>query len=323
MTQTSVRPIADSPPAAPVIVRSPGKSALVRLRRDRVAVASGVILLVLVTAAAGAPLWSALYGQDAVTFHLDLLSTYDAMPLGIDGGMSGTHWLGVEPSTGRDLLMQIVFGLRTSLVIGFTGGVLATALGTVLGIVSGYATGWWSALITWFTDLVLTFPLVIFALAAVPVLTNRFFTDVPQPPAWFPFTLVITILVVFGWPYPARVIRGQVVALREREFIHAARASGAGAGHVLFRQLLPNLWSPVIVLVSMTIPAFVAGETGLSFIGLGVTEPVPDLGRTILTGNNYLQADPAFAIIPATSLLVLVLAFNLLGDSIRDALDPR
>jgi peptide/nickel transport system permease protein len=323
VTQTSVRPIAQARPAVPVIVRSPGRAALLRLRRDRVAVVSGVVLLALVAAGVGAPLWSALYGQDAVTFHLDLLSPYDAMPLGVNGGISGAHWLGVEPSTGRDLLMQVLFGLRTSLVIGFTAGVLATALGTVVGIVAGYATGWLSGLITWITDLVLTFPLVIFALAAVPVLTNRFFKDVPQPPAWFPFTLVIVILVVFGWPYPARVVRGQVMGLREREFVHAARAAGAGTGHVLFRQILPNLWSPIIVLVSVTIPSFIAGETGLSFIGLGVTEPVPDLGRTILNGNNYLQADPEFALIPATSLLLLVLAFNLLGDSIRDALDPR
>jgi len=134
---------------------------------------------------------------------------------------------------------------------------------------------------------------------------------------------LIGVLVLFGWMSTARLVRGQVLSLREREFVEAARAAGAGTTHMVFRQLLPNLWAPILITLSLSLPQFVAAEAALSFLNIGVTEPVPDWGRMIFDSAQYVQGDPAYATFPALALFVLVLAFNLFGDSLRDALDPK
>jgi peptide/nickel transport system permease protein len=309
--------------AAAIIGRSPGQLAWLRLRRDRSVVFTCTILVIFGALGVGAPLWSKLYGQDPLDNHPDLLSLHGSLPLGVNGGMSGTHWLGVEPLLGRDILMQLIYGMRTSLLVSFAAAILTTGLGVLVGIVAGYATGWLAAVINWFTDFVLAFPFLIFSLAAIPVIVNRFYGNAPEQPAWFRIAVLIFILGAFGWPYTARIVRGQVLSLREREFVEAARAAGAGVGHMLFRQLLPNLWAPILVVFSLSVPALITTEAALSFLQIGILEPTPDLGRMILYSVNYIQADPWYTFFPGFTILLLVLAFNLLGDSIRDALDPK
>jgi peptide/nickel transport system permease protein len=136
-------------------------------------------------------------------------------------------------------------------------------------------------------------------------------------------TVLIGVLVVFGWTGTARLVRGQVIALREREFVEAARAAGAGGFHILFRQLLPNLWAPILVSFSLAVPSYVTGEAALSFLGIGIVEPTPDFGRMIYDSLPYLQTDPAYVFFPGIVIFALVLAFNLFGDALRDALDPK
>jgi len=308
--------------ASAIIGRSPGQLAWLRLRRDRSVVPSAIVLGLFFVAAVLAPLIAKLYGQNPTDNHSELL-TSRSLPLGVNGGMSSAHWLGVTPQIGRDILMQLIYGLRTSLLIAFAAALLTTALGVLVGIISGYATGALAAAINWFTDFILAFPFLIFSLAAIPVLVNRIYGDNPRENPLVRIMLLIGVLAFFGWPYTARIVRGQVLSLREREFVEAAKAAGAGTGHMLFRQLLPNLWAPILVVFSLSVPALITAEAALSFLNIGVVEPTPDLGRMIFDSVGYAPSDPWFTLFPGLTIFLLVLAFNLLGDSVRDALDPK
>jgi len=313
------------PPGTPVkaiIGRSPGQLAWLRLRRDKTAIGSGITLVVLGVLAVGAPVISTLYGQNATANNPRLLDNF-GYPLGVNGGMSSTHWLGLEPGNGRDIFMQLLFGMRTSLLIAFFAALVTTAIGVTVGIVAGYAGGLVDSALNWFTDFILAFPFLIFSLAAIPIIINRVYGNNPEVSPVFRIGLLIAIISFFGWPYTTRIIRGQVLSLREREFVEAARASGAGFGHILFRQLLPNLWAPVLVVFSLAVPAYITGEAALSFLNVGVVEPTPDLGRMIYRSIGYIINDAWYTFIPGGTILLLVLAFNLLGDALRDALDPK
>jgi peptide/nickel transport system permease protein len=316
-------PVGDPTAAGKEFVgRSPGQLAWVRLRRDRTAWASGITLLVFALVAICAPLIEKVYGKgplERFTDHLDRSGN----PLGYLGGISAEHWLGIQPRLGRDIFIQIVYGLRTSLIVALTAAVLTIVLGVVIGIVAGYLGGKVDAVLSWLTDLTLAFPFYIFCFAFVPIAVAQSYGPTDQEASWFRPLLLIIVFVVFNWTYSARLVRGQVLTLREREFVEAARASGAGLGHVLFRQLLPNLWAPILVTFSLNVPALITAEAALSFLGIGVLEPTPDLGRLISDSVNYARDDPAFTLTGGITLFLLVLAFNLFGDSLRDALDPK
>jgi peptide/nickel transport system permease protein len=194
----------------------------------------------------------------------------------------------------------------------------------IIGTAAGYVGGRVDAAITWLTDLMLAFPFVIFALAAIPIINTVITGSVQQMPGiWARIGTLVGVLVLFGWMSTARLVRGQVLSLREREFVEAARAAGAGTGHMVFRQLLPNLWGPILVTFSLSLPQYVTAEAALSFLNIGVTEPVPDWGRMIFDSATYLQSNPAYTFFPGMAIFVLVLSFNLFGDSLRDALDPK
>jgi len=207
--------------------------------------------------------------------------------------------------------------------IAFGSSTITIAIGVLIGITAGFLGGWVDAVLNWIVDFTLAFPALIFALAAIPVLTNRVFGTNPRIPPSFRIYVLVGIIALLGWPYVARLVRGQVLSLREREFVEAARASGAGTGHLLFRQLLPNLWAPILVVYSLSVSQIVVLEAALSFLGIGVIEPTPDLGRMIQKSVGFIQSDPLFTILPGVTIFILVLAFNLFGDSIRDALDPK
>ncbi|SCL13467.1 ABC transporter permease [Micromonospora inyonensis] len=305
-----------------VVGRSPGQLAWVRLRRDRTAVVTGVVLLVLMLVALAAPLISKLYGVGPNEQFQELLDG-NGMPLGYVGGVSGDHWFGLEPRLGRDIFIRMVYGLRTSLFIAFAAAVVTTAIGVVAGILAGYLGGMVDTVISWITDVALALPFLIFALAVVPTVALRFYGPREEVPPWFQVAVLIGVFAAFSWTSTARLVRGQVVSLREREFVEAARTSGAGLGHIMFRQLLPNLWAPILVAFSLAVAQYIAGEAALSFLGIGVLEPTADFGRMIFQSIPYLQTDPAYVFFPGITIFALVLAFNLFGDSLRDALDPK
>jgi peptide/nickel transport system permease protein len=305
-----------------IVGRSPGQLAWMRLKRDRVALVCAIVLAFLILLAIIAPLIRIAYGKSPTDQNSTLLNSY-GFPLGYLGGISGEHWLGVEPGLGRDLMMQLIYGMRTSMIVAFVGATLAVAIGVLVGVVAGYAGGKVDAALNWVIDLVLAFPFLIFCLAIIPVLNTTFFGPAGVAPAVFRVGVIILVFTFFSWTYPARLVRGQVLSLREREFVEAARAAGAGTGYILFRQLLPNIWAPVLVVFSLTVPQFITAEAALSFLNIGVVEPTPDLGRLLFDSVQYLQSDPMYTLFPGALIFILVLSFNLLGDSLRDALDPK
>lgn len=302
--------------------RSPGQLAWARLRRDRTAVVSGVVTVLFLVLALAAPLIEKLYGVSPYAQFQDRLDSF-GMPLGYSGGISGEHWFGLEPRLGRDIFIRMVYGLRTSLFIAFAAAIITTGIGVVAGILAGYLGGWVDAVIGWITDFALALPFLIFALAVVPTVELRFYGPREDVPSTFRVAVLIAIFAAFGWTSTARLVRGQVISLREREFVDAARASGARLGHVLFRQLLPNIWAPILVSFSLAVPAYITGEAALSFLGIGIVEPTPDFGRMIFDSIAYLQTDAAYVFFPGITIFALVLSFNLFGDALRDALDPK
>jgi peptide/nickel transport system permease protein len=313
---------ASAAPSNAVAGRSPAQLTWLRLRRDRTAVISGITLVTLLVIALAAPLIEWMYGIGPQDQFQEALDRY-GMPTGYGGGISGEHWFGLEPGLGRDIFIRMIDGMRTSLLIAFAAATVTSALGVTAGVLAGYVGGWADSAIGWLIDFALALPFLIFALAVVPTVSLRFYGPREAVPAGFQFAVLIGLFAVLGWAGTARLVRGQVVSLREREFVDAARVSGAGLGHILFRELLPNLWAPILVSFSLAVPAYITAEAALSFLGIGILEPIPDLGRMIERSLGYLQTDPAYVFFPGITIFVVVFAFNLFGDALRDALDPR
>lgn len=313
-----------------IVGRSPGQLAWMRLRSDRVAVASAIVLALFILNAllADVVVWAygMITGQPGLGPRDQFPDLLDGIgyPLGYFGGITGKHWLGLEPGLGRDVLIQLVYGARTSLGIAAVAAALSTSLGVFIGLVSGYVGGRVDTLVSWVIDVMLSFPFVIFALAAIPIVNTMVTGSVQiSPGVGVRIATLVGVLVMFGWMSTARLVRGQVLSLREREFVEAARAAGAGTWHMIRHQLLPNIWAPILITFSLSLPAYVTAEAALSFLGIGVTEPVPDWGRMIFDSAQYVQADPAYTAFPGLAIFILVLAFNLFGDSLRDAFDPK
>jgi len=285
-----------------------------RLRAQRWGLAGGLAVLGLVTAGVCAPLLVRIEGQIPYTYHLDLLD--DARgnaPRGPFGGVSTAHWFGVEPLTGRDLFAIALYGLRTSLLVGIAATAAAVLIGLAIGLLAGYAGGFTDSVLSRFMDVMFAFPSLVFMIALTALVPE----SLPR------VLVVVTVIAVFGWTAIARVVRGQTLSLVNREFVLAARSLGAGWRWILIRELLPNLTSTVIVFASLSVPAAVGTEAALSFLGVGIPPPAPDLGRSISDAIVWVQGDPMFLLFPAGLLFAAVLGFNLFGDGLRDALDPR
>lgn len=306
-----------------IVGRSPGQLAWLRLRRDRVAITAAVLAGVIFLLAYASPLVELVYGHSPTDQNPDLLDM-NGRPLGLLNGVSGDHWLGLQPGSGRDVFMQILYGLRTDLTIALIGAILTLIVGSVLGAVAGYFGGKVDAVINWVTDVALCFPFLIFALASVPIIGGYFANGGVIGPVLRACMLIGTF-VFFGWMGTARLVRGQVLSLREREFVEAARASGAGAGHIIFKQIMPNVWAPILVSFSLMVPAQVTAIAALAILGVGMQEPVPDMGRIILDSVDNMKVPGMWFYFASAggSLFLLVLTFNLVGDSVRDALDPK
>ncbi len=191
------------------------------------------------------------------------------------------------------------------------------------GLVTGYLGGRVDAIGGRIMDIVLAFPSLLFIIAFAPIVEKNFVANDEETPPWLRFGSMILVLSMLGWVLQARLIRGQVLSLREREFVDAARMAGAGPWRIIRRELLPNLWTPILVTFSLILPALITVEAALSFLGVGIVEPTPDWGRMINSGAAAYTRDPMYTLAPGLALFVLVLCFNLLGDAVRDALDPK
>jgi ABC-type dipeptide/oligopeptide/nickel transport system permease subunit len=308
--------------------RSPMQIAFGRLRRDPVAVVCAIIVLLLILLGVFAPLInnamqisatpSGKYALDNVT-----ATDFDGLPLiGPPlGDWTWDHPLGIEPGTANDNLARLLLGLRTSLLIATAATIISTVVGVVVGLIAGFSRGWLDRIISFVIDIFLSFPYLLGALTVAPILVERFGGDADTLSTAQLYAL-IGILVIFGWMGLARLIRGQVLSLREREFIQAAQVIGAPTRRILFKELLPNLVAPIVIAVSLGLPAFVAAEAGLSFLGIGLTGQ-PSLGQIVESSRGYYSEYPLYLFAPVAVIATLVLALNLLGDSVRDAFDPK
>lgn len=311
--------------------RSLSQLAWARLRRDRVAVSSMIFLFLVFLVSLFAPLVVKLLGIEDpnTTFDADAISdALGGLPdsdlpgwLG-SAGISADHWLGVEPLTGRDVLGMLIYGSRISLFIAVTATILTTVIGVVIGTVSGYLGGKVDTFFGRTMDLILAFPLLIMLLSLSGPLTQRL-EALGLQGNQARIAYLILVFAIFGWPYLARIVRGQVIGLREREFVESAVAMGASSRRIIFRELVPNLWAPILVYVTITLPGYIAAEAALSFLGVGVLPPEMTWGKMLADSVRYSNVDPLYLFIPGLALFLVVLAFNLLGDSVRDALDPR
>jgi ABC-type dipeptide/oligopeptide/nickel transport system permease subunit len=298
--------------------RSLGQIAWLRLRRDKVAMTGGAIVVFLVLVAVFGP----FLVQNPDIYHANLINPTFSRPNGPFGGISLAHPLGVEPVTGRDMLSRIVIGARYSLLIGFLATVLAVVIGVVMGLIAGYFGGWADAFIARLMDIFLAFPLLVFAIALVGVIPGSAFGLSGNT---LRVALLVFVIGFFAWPYMGRIIRGQVLSLREREFVDAARSLGARGPYILFRELLPNLVGPILVYATLLIPTNILFEAALDYLGVGLIPPTPSWGQMFANAvsQGFYYVDPMYMIIPGVAIFITVLSFNLFGDGLRDALDPR
>lgn len=293
-----------------------------RLRRDRVAMAGGIVVVVLILVAIFARYLSAWYGTTPNRPYVNLLDPGTTMPLGSFGGVSGAHWLGLTPVTGNDIFVQLMYGLRTSMIIGFLATALSLILGVVFGVIAGYVGGFTDSVIARGMDLLLSFPVLLFGLALLTVFSQiSSFAGLSGLP--LKYAVIIFVVGFFGFAYIGRIVRGQVLSLRENEFVTAARSLGASNVRIMVREISPNLIGPVMVWTTLTIPNYILAEAAYSFLGVGIQPPGVSLGQMLSSAKTYLTVDPAFLFWPGLMIFVTVLAFNLFGDGLRDAFDPK
>ena len=273
-----------------------------RFRRNRLAVAGGVVVVLVVLMGVTAP-WLAPHDPTTANFFKRLRP-----PAWLEGG-SWEHPLGTD-QLGRDVLSRIMWGARASLTVGAIVIVIATTVGTFMGLVSGYYGGRVDAVIQRVVDILLSFPYLVLAIGLMAVMGPGFIN-------------MVLALVYKEWVTPCRVVRGEVLAAKHQEYVEAARAVGASDAHVMWREILPNTISAVIVVATLRVAWVILMEASLSFLGLGVQPPTPAWGSMVAAGREFIFQAWWLATFPGLAILVTVLGINLLGEGLRDALDPR
>ncbi|MEZ7003758.1 ABC transporter permease [Streptomyces sp. AD55] len=308
--------------------RSPGQLMWQRFRRDRTGVVSACVVIFFFLVAALAPLIAKLYGKNPYTLYAQepdypfLLDDF-AMPTGSFGGMSGEFWFGVEPKLGRDVFTMLVYGMRTSLYIAVVLTVLCVTTGVIIGLIGGYFGGRVDYWVGRVTDFFLAFPQQLFFIAFMPVVTAMFVSPQDETPTYLRALAIILVMWFLGWMGLARLVRSSVLSLADREFVEAAKVSGASPWRIVRKEILPNIVTPILVQATYILPSTILSIAFLSYIGVGFVEPTPDWGRMFKIGTDVYEQDPMFLLFPGAALVIFVLAFNLLGDSVRDAFDPK
>ena len=319
--------------AAPAGV-SPWHVALRRLRRNRVAIGFGVLFFLLVAIALVAPLFAESVAKTGPnTNHLaDTIEVgdetvnvveFDGVPIGPQGLRAGGRYMLGADGNGRDVMVRLLYGARNSLFIGLIASLITVTLAVSLGMLAGYFRGWVDAIISRGLDVLWAFPVLLLGIALGVSLAvgglNLGVVRLEGSNLWIP-TLIIGVV---GIVYLARPIRGQVLALREKEFVEAARAQGSGNLRIMFTELLPNLASTLLVFFPLIVANAILLEAALSFLGAGVQPPDPSWGTMLADGINLLITSPHLTIAPGLMLVLTVLSLNVFGDGVRDALDPR
>jgi peptide/nickel transport system permease protein len=285
--------------------RSPWRLAWARLRSDPVAIVCGVIILLISLFAILAPVVASITGHGPSDQDL----TNGLTPAGLPRGPSSHFWFGTD-DLGRDVLVRVAYGARISLFAGVVASTCACTIGVVVGMTAGYFGGAVDTFLSRSMDVILSFPFLLFAIALISIVGPS-------------LTVAIAIIVFFSWAAVGRIVRGQTLSIKEKEYVEAGRSLGATDVRIMFVDILPNLMAPVLVYLTLLIPASIAFEATLSFLGLGVVPPTPSWGNMLSESLGFYQVAWWFELFPGVLLLATTLSFNLLGDSVRDALDPR
>ena len=305
-----------------VAQRTPKQIAWGRFKRNKVGVIAGSMTIFFLAISALAPVVTRLFGVNNKSRYSHTLNEF-AMPTGSWGGVSLAHPLGVEPGTGRDVFALLVYGSRISFTVAIISTFASIAIGMLVGIATGYFKGKVDAIVGRFADFLLSFPGTFMIIAlSLPLVQRVEATGIAHDNSARVLVLVI-FLVFFGWTGFYRLIRSQAMSMRERDFVMAAQAMGASSWRIITKEILPNLWPTAIVFTSLSLPGYIAAEATFSFLGVGVQAPDSTFGLVLSDAVSYWRDDPAYLIIPSVILIAIVLSLNLLGDAIRDALDPK
>ncbi len=306
--------------------KTPRQLAWGHLKKDKVTLAAGVVAMLGILIAISAPLLTKFGVIGPGATHPNLLDS-SGMPIGGFTGASSANLLGVAPANGYGMIGRLMLGTTYSLAIALGATAVTLLFGALVGMISGFVGGKVDFVLGRIIDLTLCFPQTLMLLALSGILVTILADDLHLPGgAGGPLAnglYATLVLGVFGWPNFARVIRGQVLTLRNREFIEAANSLGSSRTRIYLKELLPNLWAPFLVYTSLYLPLYISAEAALAFLGVGIRPPTPTLGNILNDSISYIQTDAPFFFEPAILIVVLVLSFNLLGDGLRDAFDPK
>jgi peptide/nickel transport system permease protein len=300
-------PVAEGEAAAKIEGKSPWRLGIERLRRDRAAMISLGIIVAIVLIAIFAPVIAAIVGHGPnQQFTAPIGQTAEGQPV----GPSTTFWMGTD-TVGRDVLVRIAYGARISLIVGLVATVLTVTIGAIVGLASAYFGGLTDSVLARVMDWLLAVPFLLLAISLVSVIGPG-------------LTVLIIVIGFLGWASVGRIVRGQVLSIREKEYVEAARSLGAGPWRIMFIDILPNVIAPIIVYTSLLIPVTIVAEASLSFLGVGIPPPTADWGQMIADSQSVYQYGAWwYLVFPSLALLITTLAFNIFGDSVRDAFDPR
>jgi ABC-type dipeptide/oligopeptide/nickel transport system permease subunit len=300
-------PVAEGEAAKKIEGRSPWRLGMERLRRDRAAMISLAIIIAIVLIAIFAPVIAAIVGHGPnQQFPAPIGVNAQGQPL----GPSSQFWMGTD-TVGRDVLVRIAYGARISLIVGVVATVLTVTIGAIVGLASAYFGGLTDSVLARLMDWLLAVPFLLLAISLVSVIGPG-------------LSVLIIVIGFLGWASVGRIVRGQVLSIREREYVEAARSLGAGPWRIMFIDILPNVIAPIIVYTSLLIPVTIVAEASLSFLGVGIPPPTADWGQMIADSQSVYQYGAWwYLVFPSLALLITTLAFNIFGDSVRDAFDPR
>jgi peptide/nickel transport system permease protein len=286
-----------------------------RFRRDRVALVSLLFILFIVVVAIAAPLIVKLLGLPGPNVQNTNLTDAFGAPL----GPTAAHPFGVD-ELGEDVMSRVIYGTRVSLEVGIIGTAIATIIGVVVGLIAGFYRGWVDTILSRMIDVVLSFPILLLGLGlAAACSVKGCVAGVVQPG----IVTIIVIVAIANWTYMARIVRGLVLSMREKEFVEASRSLGASNGRIMFREILPNLVAPIVVYASLSVPQNILFEAALSYLGVGIRPPTASWGQMIADATPIFNTAWWYMTFPGVALVLTVLAFNLVGDSLQDALNPR